>query len=83
MSNTNSEEHLDFPFSKKNYIYMIIGVLLIILGLVLLSGGGSQDPNVFNPDIFDARRLVVAPLVMLSGFFLEVFAIMYQDKKRK
>ena len=69
-------------FEKKNYIYMIAGVVLIFLGLILLSGGGSKDPSVFNPDIFDTRRIVIAPVVMLAGFMLEIYAIMYKPKKQ-
>jgi len=69
-------------FEKKNYIYMIAGVVLIFLGLILISGGGSKDPSVFNPDIFDTRRIVIAPVVMLAGFMLEIYAIMYKPKKQ-
>jgi len=61
---------------------MIIGVALIILGSILLSGGGSQDPKVFNPAIFDFQRMVIAPLIMLAGFFVEIFAIMYRPKNK-
>ncbi len=82
MSQKTTEEQIHFVFDKKNYLYMIIGVGLIILGSVLLSGGGSQDPKVFNPAIFDTQRMVVAPLVMLAGFFMEIFAIMYRPKSK-
>ncbi len=68
-------------FEKKNYILMAIGVALILLGLVLLSGGGSKDPAVFNESIFNIRRIVVAPTVMLAGFVLEIYAIMYKPKE--
>ena len=54
----------DFAFRKENYILMGVGVLLLILGYVLLSGGGSDDPNVFSEALFNTRRLVVAPLVI-------------------
>ena len=80
MSNNDSEDQIDFAFSKKNYLFMITGIVLIVLGLVLLSGGGSQDPNVFSDEIFNTRRMVFAPLVMLSGFALEIYAIMYRPK---
>jgi len=68
-------------FEKKNYILMAIGVALIFLGLILLSGGGSQDPTKFNKEIFNAQRIVIAPMVMLAGFVLEIYAIMYKPKK--
>jgi uncharacterized membrane protein len=63
-------------FEKSNYIFMIAGVVLIMIGLVLLSGGKSEDPKVFNEAIFNTQRLVVAPLIMLAGFMLEIYAIM-------
>lgn len=80
MSNTNTDEQLDFAFGKKNYILMIAGILMLLLGFVLLSGGGSQDPKVFSEAIFNTQRMVIAPLFMLGGFVVEVFAIMYRPK---
>lgn len=82
MSQKNSEEQISFVFGKQNYLFMIIGVALIILGSILLAGGGSQDPNLFNPAIFDFQRMVLAPLIMLAGFFVEIFAIMYRPKTK-
>jgi len=73
-------KQLDFVFEKQNYILMIIGVAVIILGYILMVGGGSKDPNVFNPDIFDFRRLTLAPIVILAGFAIEFFAIMKKPK---
>lgn len=66
-------------FNKSNYILMIAGVVLIVLGLILLSGGRSEDPKVFDASVFNTQRLVIAPLIMLAGFILEIYAIM---KKR-
>ena len=80
MAVSNSNKEVQFAFNKKNYMLMGIGVLLLFIGFALLAGGGSDDPNVFNPDIFDAQRLIVAPLFMLAGFFLEIYAIMYRKK---
>jgi hypothetical protein len=68
-------------FRKINYILIGAGVLFLALGFILLSGGGSDDPNVFNPAIFDTRRLVVAPILMLIGLIVEIVAIMYRAKK--
>lgn len=70
----------DFAFRKENYILMGVGVLLLILGYILLSGGGSDDPNVFSEALFNTRRLVVAPLVILSGIIVEIWAIMKRPK---
>lgn len=71
----------DFAFRKENYILMGVGVLLLILGYILLSGGGSDDPNVFSEALFNTRRLVVAPLVILSGIIVEIWAIMKRPKE--
>lgn len=78
-----NEKHTpSFTFGKENYILMIIGLAVLSIGYVLISGGGSQDPNVFSEEIFDTRRLVVAPLVILFGFAIEVAAILYKTKSK-
>ena len=69
-------------FSKKNYILLAIGMAIVIFGLVLMSGEGSAE-GVFNPDIFSALRIKVAPLVSLFGFVFIMFAIMYRPKAEK
>lgn len=66
----------DMALGMKNYVLMLIGVGVIILGFLLLSGGGSDDPAVFNYDIFSVRRIVIAPLVLLLGFAFEFYAIL-------
>ena len=68
-------------FRKANYILIGIGVLFLALGFILLVGGGSDDPEVFNPAIFDKQRLVVAPILLLIGLIVEIVAIMYRAKK--
>ena len=68
-------------FGKINYILIGIGVIFLALGFILLAGGGSDDPEVFNPEIFNKQRLVVAPVLMLIGLIVEIFAIMYRPKK--
>lgn len=63
-------------FTKKNYILMIVGVLMIVLGFILLSGGGAENPATeFSYDIFSFRRLWVAPIVLVAGFVVEAVAI--------
>ncbi|MBO5887578.1 MAG: DUF3098 domain-containing protein [Bacteroidaceae bacterium] len=69
-------------FSKKNYILLAIGMAIVIIGLVLMSGEGSAE-GVFNPDIFSVRRIKVAPVVSLFGFIFIMFAIMYKPKTEK
>ncbi len=67
-------------FGKKNYILLAISVGIIILGLLLMSGGGSADNPEFTAEIFSTRRIVVAPIVTLIGFLLIIYAIMAKPK---
>ena len=69
-----------FAFGKENYILMVVGVALIVLGFILMSGGGSKDPNVFNEEMFDFRRLTLSPILILIGFGVEIVAIMKRPK---
>jgi membrane-bound ClpP family serine protease len=71
----------DFAFGRENYMLMIIGMVVIIFGFILMSGGGSKDPNVFNPEIFSARRITVAPIVVMLGFVIEIAAILRKTKE--
>lgn len=65
-----------FAFSRQNYIFLLIGLGVIILGFALMSGGGSDDPNAFSDAIFSFRRITLAPLVVLGGYGLVMYAIM-------
>ena len=65
-----------FTFGKRNYKFMIIGILFIALGFILMSGGGSDDPNVFNEEIYSFRRIRIAPLIVIIGFAIEIYAIL-------
>lgn len=76
-----NNNNLQLPFGKINYILMGVGILILALGYILLAGGGSDDPNVFNPAMFDSRRLVWAPILIVLGFVVEIVAIMYKNKK--
>ncbi len=69
-----------FAFGKENYRLMLIGIAIIVLGFILMIGGGSEDPNVFNPEIFNAQRITVAPVLILIGFVFEIYAIMKKPK---
>ena len=77
----NPEPKASFAFSRINYILMIAGLVVLALGYLLLSGGGSDDPNTFNYAMFDTRRLFVAPLLIVVGFVVEIVAIMYKGRK--
>lgn len=70
-------------FTKKNYTLLAVSVALILLGFLLMSGGGPKGSTDFNPEIFSARRIVVAPIVSLVGFVLVVYAILAKPKKKK
>ena len=80
MDNSEEKKNLQLAFGKVNYILMAAGIVLLAIGYLLLAGGGSDDPNVFNPAMFDARRLYVAPILIVLGFVVEIVAIMYKKK---
>jgi hypothetical protein len=67
---------IDFPFTRENYRLLVIGTAIIILGFILMIGGGSDDPEVFNPAIFSFRRITLAPMLSLFGFIFIIYAIM-------
>jgi hypothetical protein len=67
-------------FSKNNYYLLLAGIFFIGFGYLLMIGGGSEDPNVFNPAIFDAQRITVAPICCLIGFVTIIVAIMWRAK---
>ena len=69
-----------FALGKENYKLMIIGFVVVVLGFLLMAGGGSGDPKVFNPDIFSFRRITLAPIVILAGLLFEIYAIMKKQK---
>lgn len=76
----DSKREFAFIFNKINYIIMIAGIVLLALGYILLAGGGSDDPNVFNPEMFNGRRLYLAPILIILGLIVEIVAIMYRGK---
>lgn len=82
MSKQNEELHSKetFALGKENYKLMIIGIVVIIVGFLLMVGGGSDDPTVFNPEVFSFRRITLAPIVVLAGFLFEIYAIMKKPK---
>jgi hypothetical protein len=77
------EAKSNFVFGKKNYKFMLIGLACIAIGFILMSGGGSDDPNVFSPDIFSWRRIRLAPTLVLLGFGIQVYAILLNPNKDK
>lgn len=78
-----NEAPKDFLFGKKNYLIMILGVVVILLGFALMAGGGSDDPNIFNEEIYSFRRIRLAPTLVLLGLAIEVYAIMASPGKEQ
>ena len=71
------------PLTRKGFLFLVAGVVVMIAGYILMAGGGSKDPQVFNYAMFDFRRLVAAPLVIVAGVVIEIIAIMGIFKDRK
>ena len=72
---------MDFAFSKKNYILLFVGLAFMASGLILMVGGGSEDPTQFSDEIFNTTRLTIAPILIAAGFIIEIFAVMYKEKE--
>lgn len=71
----------EFLFGKRNYLIMLVGLAFIGLGFILMAGGGSDDPEVFNESIYNFRRIRLAPTLVLIGLAIEIYAIMAKNKK--
>lgn len=76
----NNEQKQEFLFDKVNYKFLLIGIVVIAVGFILMSGGGSDDPKVFNEDIFSFRRIRLAPTVVLIGFGITIYSIFKKTK---
>lgn len=76
-----AQEEKNYSIAPENYKILVAGAILILVGYLLMIGGGSDDPNKFNPEIFSFRRITLAPLVCLSGFVTILLAIMKRSKK--
>ncbi len=76
------KQDLNFVFGKRNYTFMFIGLAVIALGFILMAGGGSDDPNIFNEEIYNFRRIRLAPALVLLGFGIEVYAILINPNKK-
>ena len=81
MKKKNKEIKSEFLFGKNNYAVMLIGIAFIGLGFILMAGGGSDNPEIFNPDIYSFRRVRLAPTLVLIGLAIEFYAIMVKPKK--
>ncbi len=81
--NTASEASRPMPLTARGLKYLLIGLIVMLSGIILMIGGGSDDPNVFNYAMFDFRRLVAAPLVLLAGVAIMIIAIVKVPKDKK
>ena len=84
MAKKNKDQHKgqgEFLFGKKNYLIMIVGAAVILIGFALMMGGGSDDPNIFNEEIYNFRRIRLAPTIVLIGLAIEIYAIMANPGK--
>ena len=70
-----------FLFGKKNYLFMFIGLAFIALGFIFMSGGGSDDPTIFNEAMYDFQRIRLAPTLVIIGLGIEIYAILLNPKK--
>jgi hypothetical protein len=70
----------EFLFSATNYKILIIGLMVIALGFILMSGGANENPNVFNEDVYSFRRIRLAPTVVLIGFGITIYSILKKSK---
>ena len=81
MKEKNQNTKNEFLFGKKNYIVMLIGICFIVVGFILMAGGGSDDPEVFNEEIYNFQRIRLAPTLVLIGLAIEIYAIMAKSKR--
>ncbi|MFA5296902.1 MAG: DUF3098 domain-containing protein [Lutibacter sp.] len=81
MRKKNKEVKNEFLFGKKNYMLMLIGIAFIGLGFILMAGGGSNNPEIFNADIYNFRRIRLAPTLVIIGLGIEIYAIIAKPKK--
>jgi membrane-bound ClpP family serine protease len=83
MEDNKEKSEIGFAFAKENYKLVLIGLGFIIFGFILMAGGGSDDPNVFDESIFSFTRITLAPIVVLAGFGFEIYAIMHKPKSEE
>ena len=70
----------EFLFGKKNYIIMLIGIIFIALGFIFMAGGGSDNPEIFNEEIYNWQRIRLAPTLVIIGLVIEIYAIFAEKK---
>jgi len=81
--NTEKEEDKGFALGKENLKLLAIGFIIIVIGFILMTGGNSNDPNIFNKEIFSFRRTTLSTIIVMFGFLFEIYAIMKIPKSGK
>lgn len=81
MNKNKEDKKIEFALEKNNFILMGIGLAAIVVGFVLMTGGKSTDPNVFNESMFNFRRITLAPMLVFAGFVFQIYAILKKPKK--
>ena len=76
----NKNKNKRFLFDSKNYKLLLISIFILLVGFFLMSGGGSNDPSVFNPEIYNFRRIRLAPTLVIIGFLFSIFSILKKNK---
>lgn len=76
----NKERNKKFLFGSKNYKLLLISIVILLIGFILMSGGGSDDPSRFNSEIYNFRRIRLAPTLIIIGFLFSVFSILSRNK---
>ena len=74
---------VDFAIGRENFAYIALGVCILVIGFLLMAGGKSDDPNVFNEEIFNFRRRTLAPIIVVGGFMYIIWAIMKKPKEEE
>lgn len=80
LKTVEKKNRMQFAFERKNYIILLSGIFLIIVGFLLLAGGGTKDPNQFSYELFSTQRMVTAPIILMLGYITIGVAIMYKEK---
>lgn len=83
MAKQDFDDMKEFALGKENLKLLVVGFVIILIGFILMTGGKSSSPAVFNPEIFSFRRITLAPVVVLFGFLFEIYAIMKRPKPEK
>lgn len=80
---SDNKKNMPMPFGKMNYVLMVVGVLVVVMGFILMSGGGEHTATEFDESIYSIRRITVAPIVVILGFIIVGLGIMLRFKRKE